>query len=119
MNSPITLTGKKSGKSITQIAFADCDADTSNETIIIAPDKLKAALWEPEVEDCPESPEDWGGWHWSFQLEDGTQAGLSNDRRGGANWTLWVTDTADTQKVLDVVLDVIATSGFRARTRGF
>lgn len=119
MTQTTTLTGMKSGKTITRITLNECNADTSDETLIIAADKLKAALWEPELNPDPESPEAWGGWHWSFTLEDGTHASLSNDRRGGANWTVWVVDTADTSKVVEVLLDVIAASGFRARTRGF
>lgn len=114
-----TLAGKKTGNTITRITFDECEADTSDETIIIAAAKLKAALWEPEVNTDPESPEDWGGWHWSFKLDDGTHASLSNDRRGGANWTLWVKDAADSQRVAEVLLDVIAASGSRARTRGY
>jgi len=119
MTQSTVLTGKTSGKTLTRIAFDDCRADTSDETLVIGAEKLKVALGEPDIESDPESTETWGGWHWSFVLEDGTQFSLSNDRRGGANWTLWVADGTDSNKVADVLLDVIAASGFRARTRGY
>ena len=114
----IIRTGK-TGLTITSLSALEAAADTSDATIVIASEDLKAALWEPEVDHSPESPEPWGGWMWGFQLTDGTQAVLTNDRRGGIRWSLWVENTSKSGHVLEALLDVISGAGFEANISQF
>ncbi|WP_439126306.1 MAG: hypothetical protein ACNJA3_28470 (plasmid) [Pseudomonas rhizophila] len=109
----------KTGLVITRVAALDVTPNTSDVAIVIPAAELKASLWEPEVDPSPESQADWGGWTWAFQLGNGTQALLTNDRRGGIRWSLWVDEEVDPYDALDALLDVIAGAGFSANVSQF
>lgn len=109
----------KTGLVITRVSALDVTPNTSDVAIVIPAADLKAALWEPEVDPSPESSETWGGWMWAFQLADGTQALLTNARRGGIRWSLWVDEDVDPRDALEAVLDVVAGAGFSANVSQF
>lgn len=109
----------KTGLVITRVSALYVAPNTSDVAIVIPAADLKASLWEPEVDPSPESPEAWGGWMWAFQLADGTQALLSNARRGGIRWSLWVDEDVDPRNALEALLDVIAGAGFSANVSQF
>lgn len=109
----------KTGLVITRVSALNVTPDTSDVAIVIPAADLKASLWEPEIDPSPESPEAWGGWMWAFQLADGTQALLTNDRRGGIRWSLWVDEDVDPRDALEALLDVVPGAGFSANVRQF
>ena len=109
----------RTGLVITRVSALDVTPNTSDVAIVIPAAELKASLWEPEVDPSPESQEAWGGWMWAFQLGDGTQALLANDRRGGIRWSLWVDEEVDPRDALEALLDVIAGAGFSANVSQF
>ncbi|QHF00528.1 hypothetical protein LCG56_27495 (plasmid) [Pseudomonas cannabina pv. alisalensis] len=80
----------KAGIVITRVSALDATPTTSDVAIVIPAAELKASLWEPEVDPSPESQEPWGGWMWAFQLGNGTQALLTNDRGGFAGLFGWM-----------------------------
>lgn len=105
----------KRGTVITQIKGPSGGGE-SRLSIEIDPDKLKSALWEPDVDPDPESPEPWGGWMWFFTLDDGTEVAVTNDRRGGNRWSVWVDNTKLHQDAAEkALLDVLRTAGYRPR----
>jgi hypothetical protein len=81
---PVVRTGSRDAK-ITQMLFSESTAATSCYSVEINAEKLKEALWEPEINPNPESPEPWGGWMLAFALENGHHVAITNDRRGGEN----------------------------------
>lgn len=109
----------KAGIVIIRVSAFDVTPNTSDVAIVIPAEDLKASLWEPEVDPSPESQEAWGGWMWAFQLGNGTQALLTNDRRGGIRWSLRVDEDVDSSDALEALLDVIAGAGFRANVSQF
>ncbi|KVP97983.1 hypothetical protein WJ96_05275 [Burkholderia ubonensis] len=110
----IKRTGK-AGHSLTRLDDIAEGVLTSELSIEIAAENLREALWEPQIIPDPESPEPWGAWCWHFALDDGTKGMLTNDRRGGKRWSVWLVDDEHQTAVEDALVDVIRSAGFRAK----
>lgn len=109
-NECITRTGL-TGRQIYSLPVAFVEADIGDLAIIIPPEHLKAALWEPEVSsEAVVSNDPWGQWTWGFYLKSGLEAQLIN--QGGHRWVVWISDADETEDVIAALLDVVSAVGF-------